>query len=185
MDIHSLTEFYQWVLQKANEKQVVAVSVSNLLVTLYVISYILNRKSCFIVAFFIVEFIGVLSVYDSYGLHTRYIAYGIFYGSMYWFLFFTGYRLKIISGYAIMLLFQIVMAIDAFFYYDTETALWANYEYIVVVIHIYIISTITDYKRLNAITSRFASSVRRFCNIGYSRAFWYNVFKLLNQARPI
>lgn len=175
MEIQSLIELYQWALLKESATNLVtAKNASNLLLALYVMSYIINRKSCFIAAFFIVEFVGVLG-YTS--LHHRYLAYALIYSLMYWYLFFNRYTLKIMSGYVIMLLFQAAMAADAYLYYKTETVLYILYEYIIVAIHIYIISTIVDRKALTRIVGDSFRKLFNMLDIGYSLSFCYYSFK--------
>lgn len=186
MELFSLPEFIQWAAQlKASAESLTAPSASNAILIAYLIAYLTNRKSCFIVAFFIFEFVGVLTFYDSYGLHYRYLAYSIAISLMYWYLFISGYKLKILSGYVIMLLFQLAMVTDAYIYYDVETFLWTYYEYIIVAIHLYIVSTITNRKRLDKIASDFVGYLRNIYSTSYNLPFWYNGVILFDKKQKL
>ena len=184
MDSISLIEFYLWVLQKESAKSLVtAKSVSNFIVSLYVLSYIINRKSCFLVAFFIAELVGVLSIYETIGLQYRYIAYSMVYSSMYWYLHKSGYSLRILSGYVIMLIFQITAAADAYIYTEVETYIYILYEYFIMAIHIYIISTVIDRKVFFRDVGCFFRFLRGFLSVCYCVPFRYNVIKYIHKTK--
>jgi len=59
----SIYEVLLWV-QESARKVVVEQTASNLLVGLYAIAYIINKKAAFLVAFLVVEFYGYSSMFD-------------------------------------------------------------------------------------------------------------------------
>lgn len=183
MDAHSLPELTQWVLLKASViskmTAVTAAAESNLLFLLYLLLYLHNKKSCFIAAFFIVEAVGVLNYTE---LHYRYLAYSIMYSFVYWHLFINNYKLKIMSGYVIMLLFQLVMTADAYYYPHIKTPVYIAYEYIIVAIHCYIISTAVDRRTLIKALGNCARRVFDMLDIGYRLSFCYYSIKF-NQSK--
>lgn len=180
MEIHSLPELIQWVLPKASaEAKTIAASESNILLAAYVCLFALNRKSCFIVAFFVVEIIGAMNYTQN---HYRYLSYSAVYSFVYWYLFINNYKLKIMSGYVIMLLFQLVMTADAYYYPKTQTPIYICYEYIVVAIHCYIISTIMDRGAFIKVLGDCARRVFNMLDIGYRLSFCYYSLKF-NQSK--
>lgn len=180
MEIHSLPELIQWALPKVSEEiKITAASESNILFAMYAWLFYSNRKGCFIAAFFIVETIGVISYTE---LHYRYLSYAVIYSFTYWYLFINNYRLKIMSGYVIMLLFQLVMTADAYYYPKTKTFLYVSYEYIIVAIHCYIISTIMDRGAFIKVLGDCARRVFNMLDIGYRLSFCYYSLKF-NQSK--
>ena len=113
----------EWVLQKSHLETVItaaetitvgvtAANVSNLLLVLYVISYIVTRKAAFIVAFLFVETIGMIDPFEHYFIAPTainvtyeyyYFIYAGLYSICYLYFFFIYQSLKTCLGYFILM----------------------------------------------------------------------------------
>lgn len=175
----SLYGVLEWVLAK-NLKVVEAQSVSNILISLYFLSFLFNRKAVFIMAFLLVELVGLLSPVDyitgcgmdcdSYEYY--YLMYAILYALCYWVIFKKTKSIKICSGYVILILFELHMSYNEWIRPQIETIAYTYYEYIVMVIHIYIISTITKCRKVNVFSRNLIASIRSKLSYGYSVSFF-------------
>jgi len=139
-----------WILecllqpQNLNVKLMVQnLSVSNLLLTLYVISYTFNKKACFIAAFFMGEIFGnTFNFIDlEYGYRV-FIGYAVIYCALYWVCVVNKESIKTLTACGIMILFQILMVKDAFLYYAYETFIDTYYVYFIVLTHLLIILSV-------------------------------------------
>jgi hypothetical protein len=188
----------EWVLQKSHLETVItaaetitvgvtAANVSNLLLVLYVISYVVTRKAAFIVAFLFVETVGMLDPFEHYFIAPAainvtyeyyYFIYAGLYSICYLYFFFIYQSLKACLGYFILVLFELLMCfIEAteVLEQSIEANIYNNYEYIILVVHIYIISTLVRWTPIplnikgliGRIYSKFYSSYFYSC-------FWYN-----------
>lgn len=184
MDI-SLYGLLEWVLPKNLEVSgVLAQNVSNILILLYAVSYILNRKAVFITAFLLVEVMGMLSPVDyivgcsmdceSY--EGYYLMYSVGYVFCYWVVFNQTKSIKICSGYVILVLFELTVSYEEWTRLSSETFFYAYYEYIIMAIHIYIISTITKRRSVNRIVRSIIDYISHKRRTSYSLSFfWYTL----------
>lgn len=163
---------------------VLAQDVSNILIVLYAISYILNRKAVFITAFLLVEVMGMLSPVDyivgcsmdceSY--EGYYLMCAVGYVFCYWAVFKHTKSIKICSGYAILVLFELTISYEEWMQLNSETFFYSYYEYIIMAIHIYIISTITKRTTINGIARSITDCIRHKLDTSYSISFfWYTL----------
>jgi len=181
----SLYGLLEWVLPKNLKISVLlARNVSNILIFLYVMSYLLNRKAVFITAFLLIEILGVLSPVDyiagcsmtceSYEFY--YLMYAIGYVFCYWVVYSQTKSIKICSGYVILVLFELTMSYNEWTQPEIETFIYSHYEYIIMAIHIYIISTITKRRSINRFISSFIDCIRYKLGVSYSVSFfWYTL----------
>lgn len=175
-----MQELLLWV--HLNDLKVVAAqNVSNILIFLYVISYIFNKKAVFVMAFLLVEFYGNVSVFSVLSNVQYYIGYVFLYALSYWVVFKRYHMVKPLLGYGIMVLFQLGMALDAALYPDNETVISESYVYIVVAIHLYIIISSVRWQSLRLRMGDVLNSFRSiFCSSYSISFFWYTV-RNLNQ----
>ncbi len=178
-----IIEVLQWAEQLNEKRQLVELSVSNIVIALYVISYILNKKGCLIVAFLSCELWG-------YGVFSDWASNEMFYGGyalIYCLLYFyikinVTQSVTKLSGIILMILLSIGMFLDALVYPNDKTSFWSNYEVNVLLLHIYIVITFIDWKLLRIYMGQ---SVNAFCRImGISDAFrfcWYNIKNQVKQ----
>tara|TARA_R110000850_G_scaffold29148_2_gene80696 strand:+ start:1059 stop:1592 length:534 start_codon:yes stop_codon:yes gene_type:complete len=156
-------------------------SVSNALVFLYAMAYIINRKGCFITAFILCEFLADGPMLVSLPNSTYYLVMASVYSLLYCHCFYKSMPLKNISGCVIMVSFQIWMSIDAKAYNGNETFVYENYIYIIVFIHLYIIGTLFNWSRIRR---SMGDNVRGFmCMLRSNDTisfFWYTTKKTFN-----
>ena len=147
MEFLSMPELLLWVQVNA-PKVVVARNVSNIILLSYLVAYCANRKGCYIVAFLFIEVSGNLSITEALTNSQYYLMYAMLYCSIYWYGSNKSFTFKTLSGYVIMVIFQLCMAADAYFYPETETVIYQCYEYIVMAIHLYIITTLFRWRKI-------------------------------------
>lgn len=170
-------------LQLSGKRVVEAQNLSNLVFVLYLIPLIMNRKCAYIGAFLLCEFIGYSSVLDNQDDFVFYVSFSALFSIFYWSEVFFGKNIKIALAYGIMVLFQVTMVLDAIFYPEIETSIYAAYEYIVVAIHIYIIIVLTDFKKLRAALGDCINGISDFLGVGYNLSFCYTCHTILNKAK--
>jgi len=183
MDTQLINEVISWAgLLNAKKQEVVGLNVSDLILTLYVISYFLNKKGSLIVAFLVCELWG-------YGVFSDWASNELFYcgyASIYCLLYFY---LKInvtqsvtrLSGIILMILLSIGMFLDALLYPSDKTSFWSNYEVNVLLLHTYIAITFIDRRLLRAYLGQ---SIDAFCRIfGVSDAFRFYCYNIKNQVK--
>ncbi len=170
-----IEELLFWV--HLNAKNLVAAqSASNLLVILYVISYILTKKSFFIAAFLFIEITSKSFVVAGLNDWQFYLFYVFLYCICYWIVFYRFRSLKLLAGYAMLIAIEITMTYNEFTGPEIETFLYKNYELFVVVVHIYIISAITFTRKLVRDTTDLVNSIRCVLCSSYNYSFvWYNL----------
>lgn len=180
-----IQEILSWVL--LNDLRVVAErNVSNILIFLYAISYLTNKKAVFLVAFFMVEIYGNLSVLSVLTDIQYYLGYMFVYSFSYWVIFKRYHMVKQLIGYGIMLVFQLGMMLDASIYPEDETFIYKSYIYVVMAIHLYIIVSSTNWRVVRLFTKRgvdfFSMLFRNSYDISF---FWYtmqNIYKKVPKA---
>lgn len=176
MDL-SIYGVLEWA--QANDLKVAAAqNASNLLLVLYVISYIFNRKAAFLVAFLLVEFYGNVNAFSGLTDFEYYLGYAFIYSMFYWVVLKQYHMVKTSLGYGILTLFELVISLDALYLPATETYIHSHYASIIVLIHVYIIITTINWR---ALRSRMGTSFNALgCWVGanYNLSFfWYTLFK--------
>lgn len=173
----SIYEVLSWAQVNARKLEV-ARHASNILLAAYMLSYMLNRKSCFLVAFLLVELIGNLRITDDLSMMNYYFMYSIIYCSIYWYGFYNYFKLKTLFCYAMLMLFEFGMTIDAYIYPEDKTFIYQSYEFVIVAFHLLIVASL--FKRQNirrGLGNLFASFTRVF-SANYNFAFvWYTIGK--------
>lgn len=171
----SIIEVLSWV-QLSARKIEVAASLSNFLILLYGISYFFNRKAVYLMAFLFVEVLAYSSIFDGLSDVLYYLAYSAMYSICYWLAFCSGAKVKTIVGYVILVLFQLSMACDAYIYPNVETDLYNNYEAVILAVHVYIISTLHDWRLVGRLMGDIRNYMHNFFSVNYNFSFfWYNV----------
>jgi len=179
-----MSELLEWVhlLSVLRENLTTERNASDLILTLYVISYFLNKKGSLIVAFLVCELWG-------YGVFSDWASNELFYcgyASIYCLLYFY---LKInvtqsvtkLSGIILMILLSIGMFLDALVYPNDETSFWSNYEVSVLLLHTYIAITFIDWRLLRTYLGQ---SIDAFCRVfGVSDAFRFYCYNIKNQVK--
>lgn len=177
-----MIELLEWAqLLSDLAKKTMEPNVSNILICLYVMSYIINRKSCFIVAFILCEFLANSTALVQLPDSTYYLVMAGIYSFLYCHCVYNFMPLKNIAGCVIMILFQAWMSIDAKTYSGNETFIYENYIYIVVLIHLYIISSLFKWSRIRDSVGDyvrgFMCMLRSNDTISF---FWYTTKKTFN-----
>ena len=176
MDL-SIYGVLQWV-QVNDLKVVAAQSASNLLLALYVISYISNRKAAFLVAFLLVEFYGNLNAFSGLSSFGYYLGYALIYSMFYWFVLKQYHIVKSSLGYGILTLFETVMSLDALYFPNVETYIYTHYASIVVLVHLYIIASTINWRALRTRMGASFNAVGSWMGANYNLSFfWYTLFK--------
>lgn len=156
-------------------------TLSNILLLLYCLTYLQNKKGFYIGAFLLIEFVGSSFLLDDFDNTLFYLFISMSFVFCYWYEALIGKNIKILFAYGIMILFQSAMAIDAYIFQDIETLIYSAYEYVVLAIHLYIIAVLIQRRALVRALGAIARSIANFLNIGYAFAFCYNACILHNK----
>tara|TARA_R110000868_G_scaffold210375_1_gene460364 strand:+ start:2804 stop:3334 length:531 start_codon:yes stop_codon:yes gene_type:complete len=175
-----MIELLQWV-HLSDEKVKAVQSLSNILIFLYVIASMINKQMFFLFAFLVVEAFGNLIFFKGLSDIDYYLVYAAIYCWCYWFCVVTKCNTKIAIAYGIMVLFQMLMAADAYIFQGIETLIYSAYEYVVLAIHLYIIAMLIQWRALIRALGAIARSIANFLNLGYAFAFCYNAYILHNK----
>ncbi len=168
-----IEELLQWVALESARK-VTAKNVSNIIIALYCLSYLTNRKGRYIVAFILCEMVSLSSFFDALSSVNYYSLMALFYIALYYECYKNKVRLSVLIACVTMALFELSMSYDAIIYPNTETVIWHSYANIVFFIHCAIILSTTNFSRIRL---DFFSTVRYVCD-RYNFAFiMYNIGK--------
>jgi|GEM_PF-6880625 len=171
----SIHEALSWVLLSV-KKGVAAQSASNILLALYVMSYIKIKSATYLVAFLCVEVYGNIYLSDYLTTFQYYLGYAFIYSIIYLYVFHNKGQLKILAAYVILILFELIMCLDAIYYPDTETYIYTIYANIVVFIHLYIIAQTINRRKLRASVGASLNALGRVLGVNYNLSFfWYNI----------
>ena len=168
-----------WELQSANV--LVERSLSSILLIIYAIAYLVKKEGCYVVAFLFDETLTNLSYMDALTDPQYYLMTSVIYCVLYWYIENKNIRLKTIVACGIIVLFNAGMSFDAWYNSEIETIMYSYYIYFVVLLHLYLISTLVRWKHIGQSMGRFVNAC---CNtFGISDAFaflWYNTISTKN-----
>lgn len=171
----SLYGLLEWVQVNAKNLEA-AQSVSNILIVLYAISYIFNRKATFLVAFLLVETYGNASLFSALTDFYYYLGYAFIYSLVYWFVLKKYQMVKTMLGYGILVLFQGAMSLDALYFPLDETYIYTHYASFIVLIHLYIIATLINWRLLRARMGESIDALGCWVGNNYNLSFiWYTL----------
>ena len=174
----SIIGVLSWVHLSAKSQLVVAQNASNLLLCLYVISYILTKRAAILAVFLLVEVYGNLSLVGGLTDAQYYVGYAVLYCFGYWVVFYGKYQLSTLYGYGTMILFQLWMTLDAIFNPAVEAFVYTHYIYFVVFVHIYIMLTLCKWSLIGRSMGVIARDWSCIGGINDTRAFiQYNIGK--------
>jgi hypothetical protein len=168
-------------LHLSAKKVEVARSISDILIILYSLSYLINKKGFYIAAFLVIEFIGSSFLLESYSNLIFYVFISSSFALCYWYEVVIGKNIKIVLAYGIMVLFQLMMVLDAYFYKDIITRIYQAYEFVIVGVHLYIIIVLIEPRKLIKTLGDSINSLSDFLGIGYNLSFCYTVNIIRNQ----
>jgi hypothetical protein len=160
-------------------------SASNILIIIYAIAYFIKKEGCYVVAFLFDETLTNLSCMDVLTDPQYYLMSAIIYCGLYWYIEKNienkSIGLKTILACGIIVLFNAGMSIDAAINPTTETFMYSHYICFVVLLHLYLISTLIRWTLIGKSMERFVNAC---CNtFGISDAFaflWYNTINTEN-----
>lgn len=171
----SLYGLLEWV-QVSGKNLEVARNLSNTLIFLYYIAYLTNKKGCFIAVFLFVELVGNSFIISGLSDSGYYLSYSFLYCICYAVVVNVSKSIKTLAGYVILILFELTMSYNEWKQPEIETFFYTYYEYIIVAIHIYIISTVFDRRAFDRFTRGIIVHIRYKCCVSYSVGFfWYNL----------
>ncbi len=162
-----------------SQNQLVSVSqnlsISSLIIILYAIVLRVNKKGCFIAAFILCEvYANNIQLPTGYG-YRIFLGYAFIYSLPFWLLTIDKAQLKTRLACGIMVLFEARMCIDDIFNSDVETYIYANYEYITLFIHLYLITTLLPWSRIRRSLGKFTRALYGISGISDGAAYlWYN-----------
>ena len=184
MDVQLINEVMSWAgLLNAKKQEVAGRNVSDLILTLYVISYFLNKKGSLIVAFLVCELWG-------YGVFSDWASDQLFYGgySLIYCLLYFYLKINVtqnatkLSGIILMILLPIGMFLDATAYPNDKTIFWSNYEVNVLLLHIYIVIAFINWRLLRTYVGQSIDALCRILGISDAfRFYWYNIANQVNK----
>ena len=175
-----MLELLQWV-HLSGKKVEIARNASDILIALYFLSYLINKKSFYTGAFLLIEFLGTSALMDWSSNAFFYLMYANLYCLCYYYQLKKGKNIKILFAYGIMVLFQTAMVLDAYIYKDIITHIYKAYEFVVVGIHLYIITVLIEPRKLIKTLGDSLNSLSDFLGIGYNLSFCYTVDIIRNQ----
>lgn len=161
-----------WELQGKSVEA--ARGVSNLLIALYAISYIVTNKGCFFAVFLFDEVISHSIFVDTLSESQYYLMVSLIYCHLYWYIERKNMRLKTIVACGIIVLFNAGMSLDAKVNSEIETIIYSYYIYFIIVIHLYLISTLFRWEFIGRGMEHFIRAVVRFSGVSDAFTFiWY------------
>ncbi len=175
MDISITQGLLLWELQSVNV--VIAQNASNILVILYAISYRVTNRGCFFAVFLFDEVISNLAITDQLTQPQYYLMISFIYCCLYWYIESKNIRLKTIIACGIIVLFNSGMSVDASVNSEIETLIYSYYLHFVVLLHLYLISTLVSWTLVGKSMGRFVDACCSTFGISDAFAFlWYNHF---------
>ena len=125
-----------------------SLSLSSVVFFICAASCVKMKNGCFLVAFLFCElYVNLVQLPEGYE-YRFYFGCAFIYCVLYWLLIKQKRTLKTRLSCGIMVLFELRMCIDAIVNSEVETIIYSNYEYIVLFIHILIISTLLPWQRI-------------------------------------
>ena len=162
-----------WELQSANV--VIAQNASSFLFIAYAIAWFINKEGRYIAAFLLDEVLSNLYILDFLSESQYYLMICLIYCALYWYIESKNIRLKTIVACGIIILFNVGIGIDASINSEIETFLYTYYIYFVVLLHLYLISTLFSWSLIRKGMGDFIDAC--CTSFGISDAFtflWYN-----------
>ncbi len=157
---------------------------SNILVILYAVVAVKTNKGCFFAVFFVDEIFSYSIIADSLTEYQYYLVIACIYSALYWYIENKNIKLNTLVACGIIVLFNAGMSLDAIFNRETNSFMFAHYLTIVVFIHVYLISTLLEWKRIRASVGYSARSIWDLLNVNYNFAFiWYTVKKKIQPSK--
>ena len=175
MDISITQGLLLWELQSVNV--VIAQNASNLLVILYAISYRVTNRGCFFAVFLFDEVVSNMALVDMLEGYQYYLMISFIYCCLYWYIESKNIRLKTILACGIIVLFNVGMSVDAAFNSEIETFIYSYYLHFVVLLHLYLISTLISWTLIRKSMGKFVDACCYTFGVSDAFAFlWYNHF---------
>lgn len=155
---------------------VTAATSSNLLLIGYCLSALIIKRASYLMPFLFAETITKLELFNTTGNVNYFLQLSFVACVIYW----VGKRLnfnhKALFCYVIIAIFELFMAADAYFYPKTVTHIYESYEFIIVAIHIFIIASTIDLRKIRLYSRRLSSSFRGLFRDSYTvRYICYNL----------
>jgi len=129
-----------WELQSASV--LVEQDASKLLFIAYAIAWFITKEGRYSAAFLFDEILSNISLLDFLSEPQYYLMITLIYCSLYWYIELKNIRLKTIIACGIIVFFNAGMSVDAYFNPEVETIIYKSYIYIIVILHLYLISTL-------------------------------------------
>ena len=146
----------------------------NLLLCLYVIAFIMNRKATFLVAFLLAEVYGNSPLSSGFTDAQYYLGYVFIYSAAYWYAFKCYGVVKALVGYVTLIIFELTMSMDTLINADIETVIYNSYTYVIVFVHLYIIISLFQWRRIGRDMGVFIRGLFRNGWASYNHTlFWY------------
>jgi len=175
MDLSIAQGLLFWELQGKSVD--LAQNLSNLLIVLYAISYLKTNKGCFFAVFLFDEVISNLVFVDYMSEPQYYLMIAFIYCCLYWYIESKNIRLKTILACGIIVLFNVGMSVDAVFNSEIETFIYSYYLHFVVLLHLYLISTLISWTLIRKSMGKFVDACCYTFGVSDAFAFlWYNHF---------
>jgi hypothetical protein len=167
-----------WLLhESALNQSLAAKSASNLIVICYFIAYLLNRKAIFIIVFFITELVSYSVIGDLLTNEMYYLVFAGVYSGLYHYTVNVKSNIKTVIACGIIVIFNTIAAGDAYFYPQIETVFYKSYEFLAVGVHLYLISTVVNWKILRRTMGQVINGFTNYMGVDYTVSyFWYNLF---------
>lgn len=174
-----MTELLCQLLSDLNKTTYLTTTISSVLIICYCLTAIHNKKATFlVVAFLCLEVFGYSKLGDQLSYTNYYLSMASFYGAVYFIMNKNHYPLKTKFGCVIIILFYAVVPVDAYFYPKTQTVIYTYYLYIVMFVHLHLLTTFIRWRTLARSVGESIDSLVRILGYNYNIAFLvYNIRK--------
>lgn len=171
-----MLELMQWLEVNSAVKGTMTQSANSLLLA-YFVSYLLNRKAAFIVAFLCVEFYGNSFISDYLNNVNFYMGYAAIYCLLYFYLHKRKERKRTLAAVILIILLDVGSALDAYAYPNIETYFYQTYAYLYVFVHAVLLVSLINWRILSNVVGCFLDAFLGHFGVSYHMPFFcYNLF---------
>lgn len=112
-----------------------------------------------------------------------YLLFAGVYSCLYHYSIMTKAKFNIVLSCAIIVIFNVITAGDAYFYPETETVFYQSYEFLVVGVHLHLISSLIDREILRRTLGQIFDGIADYMGISYTATYFcYNIYNLKKKA---
>ena len=175
-----MLELMQWVGLELDPRTLMGKipNLSNSLFLCWALLSLVTKRSAFLIAFTVAEIYGHLALFDFLDNTQFYLGYCFIYCVLYHHIKENGYNNKLIKGAILMVLFELVTALDAELYPKTITYISRNYSGFILLIHVYCMLACFRRKTLRSIMGASTNCISSIFRTQYNiKLLCYTIIK--------